>query len=113
MWPCPYWNWSSDRTIPTPFAAPESPLAQAVRYTPHRPLRPAEVDRLSHDPALARLGVAALGAAVFQAASPEAIPASFGGVARPNPGGLAWPQPAGGDSAHRHPQLRRRRARGR
>ena len=83
----PYWNWSSDRTIPAPFAEPESPLAQAIRYTPNRPLHPAEVDRLTHDPALARLGVAALGAEIFEADSPERIPASFGGIAKPNAGG--------------------------
>jgi len=84
----PYWNWSSDRTIPAPFSRPGSPLAQAVRYTPNRPLQPAEVDRLSHDPALARLGVAALGADVFQADSSDDIPASFGGIAKPNPDSL-------------------------
>jgi hypothetical protein len=83
----PYWNWSSDRRIPAPFAKPDSPLAQAVRYTPSRALRPAEVGRLSYDPTLARMGVAALDADFFQADSPDGIPASFGGIAKPNPGG--------------------------
>jgi hypothetical protein len=83
----PYWNWSSDRRIPAPFARPESPLAQAVRYTPNRPLRLTEVGRLLYDPAVARIGVAALNADFFQADSPDDIPASFGGIAKPNPGG--------------------------
>jgi hypothetical protein len=55
-----------------------------VRHTPDRPLSPVEVDHLEHDDALARLGVAALGARAFQAWTPEQIPASFGGIARPN-----------------------------
>ena len=82
----PYWNWSTDRRIPAPYTRAESPLAQAVRYTPDRDLRAAEVDRLTFDPALARLGVAALGAPFFAARRPADIPASFGGMAKPNAG---------------------------
>jgi hypothetical protein len=83
----PYWNWSSDRRIPPAFTRSGSPLAQADRHTPDRDLRPVEVDRLVHDHALATLGVAALGARSFLARTPEQIPASFGGIAKPNPGG--------------------------
>lgn len=83
----PYWNWSSERAIPAAFARAGSPLAVARRYTPKRPLRPVEVDCLAHDPSRARLGVAALEASAFCANTPEQIPASFGGVARPNPAG--------------------------
>jgi hypothetical protein len=83
----PYWNWSSDRRIPAAFARPGSPLAQAQRHTADRDLRPAEVDQLLHDDALASLGVAALGARSFEARTPEEIPASFGGIAKPNPAG--------------------------
>ena len=82
----PYWNWSSDRTIPAAFALPTSPLARAARYTPDRPLTPVEVDHLLHDGDMARLGVAALGARAFQAWAPEQIPRTFGGIAKPNPG---------------------------
>jgi hypothetical protein len=81
----PYWNWSSDRTIPAAFALPTSPLARAARYTPDRPLTPVEVDHLLHDGDMARLGVAALGARAFQAWAPEQIPRTFGGIAKPNP----------------------------
>ena len=81
----PYWNWSSDRTIPAAFARAASPLSRAVRHTPDRPLTSVEVDHLEHDDALARLGVAALGARAFRAWTPEQIPLSFGGIARPNP----------------------------
>jgi Common central domain of tyrosinase/Polyphenol oxidase middle domain len=83
----PYWNWSSDRRIPASFTRPGSALAQAARHTADRDLRPAEVDRLLHDDALASLGVAALGARSFLARTPEQIPGSFGGIARPNPAG--------------------------
>ncbi|MCL2428046.1 MAG: tyrosinase family protein [Alphaproteobacteria bacterium] len=83
----PYWNWSSERAIPAAFARTGSPLAAATRYTPQRALRPAEVDYLAHDPSLAALGVAALDASTFCATTHEQIPASFGGVARPNPAG--------------------------
>lgn len=82
----PYWNWSNDRTIPRPFLRAESALARAVRYTPDRPLTPVEVDYLGHDAALARLGVAGLGASEFQARTLDRIPLCFGGVAKPNPG---------------------------
>jgi hypothetical protein len=81
----PYWNWSSDRRIPAAFTRPGSPLAQAERHTANRELRPAEVDHLLHDDALASLGVAALGARSFMASSPDEIPSSFGGIAKPNP----------------------------
>jgi hypothetical protein len=80
----PYWNWSSDRRIPAAFVRPRSPLARAARYTADRDLRPAEVDHLLHDDALAALGVAALGARSFVARTPTEIPASFGGIAKPN-----------------------------
>ncbi len=83
----PYWNWSTDRAIPAAFARPASPLARAVRFGPDRPLRATEVDHLAHDPGLARLGVAALGARTFQANGPEDVAASFGGMATPNPAG--------------------------
>lgn len=83
----PYWNWSSDRRIPTTFARPGSALAQAVRYTPDRDLRAVEVDRLVFDPTRAQLGVAALDARSFVVHTPSAIPASFGGIAKPNAGG--------------------------
>jgi hypothetical protein len=82
----PYWNWSSDRTIPAAFAIPTSLLARAARYTPNRPLTSVEVDHLLHDGDLARLGVAALGARAFQAWAPEQIPRTFGGIAKPNAG---------------------------
>jgi hypothetical protein len=80
----PYWNWSSDRTIPAAFTRSASPLSRAVRHTPDRPLTSVEVDHLEHDDVLARLGVAALGARAFRAWTPEQIPLSFGGIARPN-----------------------------
>jgi len=82
----PYWNWSSDRSIPAAFSRAESALARAVRYTPDRSLMPVEVDHLVHDAALARLGVAGLSASDFQARTEEQIPFSFGGVAKPNAG---------------------------
>jgi Common central domain of tyrosinase len=83
----PYWNWSADRRIPAAFTRPGSPLAQAVRHTADRDLRPVEVDHLLHDDAFARLGVAALGANSFVARMQEEIPESFGGIAKPNSGG--------------------------
>ncbi|HEY1932275.1 MAG TPA: tyrosinase family protein [Acetobacteraceae bacterium] len=83
----PYWNWSTDRRIPTPFAQAGSALADAVRYTPDRDLRPVEVDRLLFDPVAARRGVAGLAARSFAARTPAAIPNSFGGIAKPNAGG--------------------------
>jgi hypothetical protein len=82
----PYWNWSSDRRVPGAFLQTGSALARAVRFTPDRSLSPVEVDHLTHDAALARLGVAGLGADAFQAHSQEEIPNSFGGIRRPNPG---------------------------
>jgi Common central domain of tyrosinase len=83
----PYWNWSNDRRIPAAFARPGSALADAVRYTADRDLRGVEVDHLMFDPARAPLGVAGLEARSFTARTPEAIPASFGGMAKPNAGG--------------------------
>jgi hypothetical protein len=83
----PYWNWSSDRRIPAAFTRPGSPLARAERHTADRDLRSVEVDHLLHDAALASMGVAALGARSFVARTPEEIPASFGGIAKPNANG--------------------------
>jgi hypothetical protein len=82
----PYWNWSSDRSIPEVFSRTESALARAVRHTPDRTLMPVEVDHLVHDASLARLGVAGLGASAFQARTREEIPVCFGGIAKPNAG---------------------------
>lgn len=83
----PYWNWSTDRRIPAPYVRPGSALAHAERHTPDRALRAAEVDRLVFDPVAAARGVAGLGARDFTARTPQAIPASFGGMAKPNAGG--------------------------
>jgi hypothetical protein len=80
----PYWNWSSDRRIPNAFARAGSSLADAVRFTPNRPIDDAEVGFFPNDPVLKQLGVAALRAAFFQATTPSQIPRSFGGIARPN-----------------------------
>jgi len=80
----PYWDWSSDRTIPTAFLRSGSPLARAVRHTPDRPLTSVEVDHLLHDDALALAGVGALRCRAFRAWSPEQIPYCFGGMASPN-----------------------------
>ncbi len=80
----PYWNWSSDRTIPAAFSDGESALGRAARYTPDRRLAPVEVDYLAHDVGLARLGVAGLAASDFQARSQQQIPFCFGGAAKPN-----------------------------
>jgi polyphenol oxidase len=82
----PYWNWSSDRSIPAAFSREGTALARAVRYTPDRLLTPVEVDHLAHDAALARLGLAGLSAGSFQARTQEQIPVCFGGIARPNDG---------------------------
>ena len=80
----PYWNWSSDRRIPQPFSRAGSSLANTVRFTPNRPLADAEVDFQPDDPTLAPLVVGALGATFFEATTPDDIPISFGGIARPN-----------------------------
>jgi len=80
----PYWNWSSDRRIPQPFARAGSPLANAVRFTPNRPLRDGEVDFNPNDPVLKQLVVGALGSTFFEAMTPDDIADSFGGIARPN-----------------------------
>jgi Common central domain of tyrosinase/Polyphenol oxidase middle domain len=81
----PYWNWSSDRHIPAPYAKAASPFAKAVRYTPGRAVQDGEVDYFPQNPARKKLGVAALGARLYQAASGAQIATSFGGIARPNP----------------------------
>jgi hypothetical protein len=81
----PYWNWSSDRHIPPAFARAGSALADAVRFTPPRGLEDGEVGYFPDVPAAEALGVAALGAPVFQAQTPAQIRRSFGGIARPNP----------------------------
>ncbi len=83
----PYWNWSSDRHIPSAFARPGSSLSNAVRYTPPRGLQDDEVDYRPDDPVLAALGVAALSARRFEATTPARISRSFGGIRRPNPFG--------------------------
>jgi Common central domain of tyrosinase len=80
----PYWNWSSDRAIPAAYANEGSPLAAALRHTPRRPITDGEVDYFRSDPVRSKLGVAALGAARFQAADEREIGSSFGGIARPN-----------------------------
>jgi hypothetical protein len=84
----PYWNWSSDRTIPVAFAKSGSPLANAVRYPRTQPfgLQDGEVGYNQSDPTLKAFGVSALSASFFQAASFAEIPLSFGGIARPNTG---------------------------
>ncbi len=83
----PYWNWSTDRRLPAPFTRAGSALADAVRCTPDRDLRGVEVDHLTFDPVRAPLGVAGLEARSFTARTLEAIPTSFGGIAKPNAGG--------------------------
>src|SRR5712692_686256 len=40
----PYWNWSTDRRIPSAYARTGSPLANSVRFTPNRPVDDGEVD---------------------------------------------------------------------
>jgi hypothetical protein len=80
----PYWNWSSDRRIPNAFARAGSSLADAVRFTPNRAIADGEVGFFPDDPGLKQLGVAALGAAFFQAKTAPQIERSFGGIARPN-----------------------------
>jgi hypothetical protein len=81
----PYWNWSTDRRIPAAYAKLGSSLANAVRFTPNRGLNDGEVGLLHDDPAIEQLGVAALAATFFEAKTADDIPASFGGIARPNP----------------------------
>ncbi len=83
----PYWNWSSDRHIPQPFARSGSSLASAIRYTPSRGLRNDEVGYRPDDPRLKAIGVAALDSPYFTATSPGQIARSFGGIARPNSSG--------------------------
>jgi hypothetical protein len=80
----PYWNWSSDRRIPQPFAGAGNPLGNAVRFTPNRPLADAEVDFHPDDPDLQQLVVGALASTFFEATTPDDIGLSFGGIARPN-----------------------------
>jgi hypothetical protein len=81
----PYWNWSSDRRIPAAYARSGSPLAKAIRFPRATGLSDGEVGLLHDDPDIERLGVAALGATFFEAATADDIPFSFGGIARPNP----------------------------
>jgi len=80
----PYWNWSSERRIPTIFSRPGSPLADAIRFTPDRGLKDPEVDFFPDDPVKGPLVVAALGATFFEAKLKADIRHSFGGIARPN-----------------------------
>jgi Common central domain of tyrosinase/Polyphenol oxidase middle domain len=81
----PYWNWSSDRRIPAPYAKQGSPLANAIRFPRATGLSDDEVGYLHDDPDIERLGVAALSATSFEAKTADDIPFSFGGIARPNP----------------------------
>lgn len=85
----PYWNWSTDRRIPAAYAKAGSPLAKAVRFTRTQPpgLTDGEVGYIQSDPTLKALGVAALNSTFFEAKTPDDIPFSFGGIARPNPDG--------------------------
>jgi Common central domain of tyrosinase/Polyphenol oxidase middle domain len=85
----PYWNWSTDRNIPAAYAKAGSPLANAVRFARSQPpgLTDGEVGYIQSDPVLRALGVAALGSTFFEAKTKQDIPFSFGGIARPNPGG--------------------------
>jgi hypothetical protein len=80
----PYWNWSSDRSIPAAFARAGSPLANAIRNTPDRSVADGEVGYFPDDPTHEKLGVAALGAPFYEAKSTAEIGLSFGGIARPN-----------------------------
>jgi hypothetical protein len=82
----PYWNWSSDRRIPAAYAKAGSSLAKAVRFPRAQPpgLTDGEVGYNQSDPVLKALGVQALGSTFFEATSPDDIPFSFGGIARPN-----------------------------
>jgi polyphenol oxidase len=80
----PYWNWSTDRRIPSAYSRLGSPLANAVRFTPNRPVDDGEVDYVPDDPVLKKLGVAALEVKFFEAQTPSQIRRSFGGIARPN-----------------------------
>jgi hypothetical protein len=83
----PYWNWSSDRQIPQPYANPGSSLANAIRFPRTQPigLTDGEVGYNQSDPDLRALGVTALGSTFFEAKTADDIPLSFGGIARPNP----------------------------
>lgn len=74
----PYWNWSSDRRIPAAFGRADSPLADAVRFTPKRALDDGEVGLDE------TFGVNALRSTFFEAKAATQIPSSFGGIARPN-----------------------------
>jgi polyphenol oxidase len=83
----PYWNWSSDRTIPDAYARPGSSLANAIRQARSSPigLTDGEVGYRPDDPVLKKLGVVALGSKTFEAKNKSGIKFSFGGIARPNP----------------------------
>lgn len=87
----PYWNWSSSPRLPKRFTRPGSPLANAIRYSPSRDLRPSEIDYFEDDPVLKKFGVAALSASKFVAAADgdpvkraRELADSFGGLIRPN-----------------------------
>lgn len=87
----PYWNWSSNPRLPDGFTRLNSPLANAIRFTPKRDLRPSEIDYFEDDPIRKKLGVAALGASKFVAATKndpvdlaKELADSFGGLIRPN-----------------------------
>src|SRR5258708_7250059 len=82
----PYWNWSSDRTIPAAFDTSGSALANAVRYPRTQPigLTDVEVGYNQNDPTLKAFGVEALSSSFFEAPNFSEIPFSFGGIARPN-----------------------------
>jgi hypothetical protein len=81
----PYWNWSTDRHIPTAYARPGSALSNANRLVPDRAVDDGEVGYFPNDPVLKNLGVEALSAKIFEAKSRSDIRNSFGGIARPNP----------------------------
>jgi polyphenol oxidase len=83
----PYWNWSSDRTIPAAYAKPDSPLANTIRQARSSPLglTDGEVGYRPDDPVLKKFGVVALGSKSFEAKTGRDIKFSFGGIPRPNP----------------------------
>jgi len=81
----PYWNWTSDRRIPQAYRSAGSPLADAVRFTPNRPVDDGEVDFFPNNPTLKQLGVAALAVTAYEATTPGRINRTLGGIARPNP----------------------------
>jgi hypothetical protein len=80
----PYWNWSSERRIPSLFSRQGSALAKANRFTPARDLRDGEVGYQPNNPVSKLLGVEALAANRFMAENATQISTSFGGIRRPN-----------------------------